>query len=78
MRQAGGIRWVSLVKNCVTTHSLDSGQRVVDLDITAQGNSTLEATVPANRNLDPPGWYMLFLVDRQGVPSVARWIQITS
>jgi hypothetical protein len=33
--------------------------------------------VPANPNLAPPGWYMLFLVDQQGVPSIASWIQIT-
>jgi hypothetical protein len=34
------------------------------------------AKVPQNRNLAPPGWYMLFLVDNNGVPSVARWIQV--
>lgn len=75
--QAGTIRWVSLVKNGVTTHSFDSGQRLVDLTITAQANSTLQATVPANPNLTPPGWYMLFLVDQQAIPSMASWIQIT-
>jgi hypothetical protein len=75
--QAGTIRWVSLVKNGVTTHSFDSGQRLVDLTITSQANSTLQATVPANPNLTPPGWYMLFLVDQQAIPSIASWIQIT-
>jgi hypothetical protein len=76
--QAGTIRWVSLVRNGVTTHSFDSGQRLVDLTITSQADSTLKATVPANPNLAPPGWYMLFLVDQQAIPSVARWIQITA
>lgn len=75
--QAGAIRWVSLVKNGVTTHSFDSGQRLVDLEITAQGGGAVQATVPANSNLAPPGWYMLFLVNQEGVPSVANWIQIT-
>ena len=75
--QAGTIRWVSLVKNGVTTHSFDSGQRLVDLTITSQANSTLQATVPTNPNLTPPGWYMLFLVDQQAIPSIASWIQIT-
>jgi hypothetical protein len=75
--QAGTIRWASLVKNGVTTHSFDSGQRLVDLTITSQANRTVQATVPTNPNLVPPGWYMLFLVDQQGVPSIARWIQIT-
>jgi hypothetical protein len=76
--QAGTIRWVSLVKNGVTTHSFDSGQRLVDLAITSQGDGTLEATVPTNPNIAPPGWYMLFLVNQEGVPSTANWIQVTS
>jgi hypothetical protein len=75
--QAGTIRWASLVKNGVTTHSFDSGQRLVDLTITSQANSTLQATVPTNPNLTPPGWYMLFLVDQHAIPSIASWIQIT-
>ena len=75
--QADAIRWVSLVKNGVTTHSFDSGQRLVDLEITAQGGGAVQAMVPANSNLAPPGWYMLFLVNQEGVPSVANWIQIT-
>jgi Domain of unknown function (DUF1929) len=75
--QAGTIRWVSLVKNGVTTHSFDSGQRLVDLPITSRAGDTLQAAVPANPNLAPPGWYMLFLVDQDGVPSTASWIQLT-
>ena len=27
-------------------------------------------------NIAPPGWYMLFLVDNNGVPSTARWVHI--
>ena len=33
--------------------------------------------MPTNPNLTPPGWYMLFLVDQQAIPSIASWIQIT-
>jgi hypothetical protein len=75
--QAPEIRWASLVKNGVTTHSLDSGQRLVDLEITTRANDSLQVTVPANANLAPPGWYMLFLVDQQGVPSVATWVHLS-
>ena len=24
----------------------------------------------------PPGWYMLFVVNRRGVPSVAKWVHV--
>jgi hypothetical protein len=74
--QAGTIRWASLIRNGVTTHSFDSGQRVVDLDIMSRTAGSLQAKVTGNPNLAPSGWYMLFLVDEQGVPSVAHWIRV--
>jgi hypothetical protein len=75
--QAAEIRWVSLVRNGVTTHSFDAGQRLVDLPITGRTATTVRVGVPANPNLAPPGWYMLFLVDDDGVPSTARWVHLT-
>jgi hypothetical protein len=33
-------------------------------------------SVPAQRNVAPPGWYMLFLVDTARVPSAARWVHL--
>jgi hypothetical protein len=75
--QAQSIKWASLVRNGVTTHAFDNSQRIVDLDITGRNNTKIQATVPANHNIAPPGWYMLFLVDQAGIPSVARWVQLT-
>jgi len=75
--QAGSIHWVTLIKNGVTTHSFDSGQRLVDIEIVSQGAGTVRAKVTNEPNIAPPGWYMLFLVDQQGVPSVATWIHLT-
>jgi hypothetical protein len=74
--QAGGIRWASLLRNCVTTHSFDGSQRLVDLEITSQGGGEIMAEVTDNQNIAPPGWYMLFLVDQNGIPSVAHWVQL--
>ena len=75
--QAAQIRWVSLVRNGVTTHSFDSDQRLVDPPISQRTGGTLTATITGNPDLAPPGWYMLFLVDTDGVPSVATWTQLT-
>ncbi|HEY7271467.1 MAG TPA: galactose oxidase-like domain-containing protein [Actinoplanes sp.] len=36
---------------------------------------TLE--LPATATLAPPGWYMLFVVDTDGVPSEASWVHLT-
>ncbi len=75
--QAGNIRWISLIKNGVTTHSFDSGQRLVDVEILSQVGGTIQAQVTNNPNLAPPGWYMLFLTDNKGIPSIARWVHLT-
>jgi len=74
--QAGRLRWAELLRPCVTTHSFDGSQRLVDLPILSQGAGKARVEVPANRNLAPPGWYMLFVVDLDGVPSVASWVQL--
>jgi len=75
-REAAAIKGASLIRNGTTTHSFDSEQRLVDLEITSRAAGNLGLTIPANPNLAPPGWYMLFLVDEAGVPSVASWIQL--
>ena len=74
--QAAQIRWVSLISPGLTTHSFNSTQRLVDLPFTA-GAGQLNATVPAERTIAPPGWYMLFLTDDDGVPSVASWVRLS-
>ena len=74
--QLANIRWVSLIRNCVTTHSFDSSQRLVDLEITSRANGVVTAKIPQTPNITPPGWYMLFLVQNDGVPSTASWIRV--
>jgi hypothetical protein len=73
---AGTLRWAHLIRNCITTHSFDGSQRLVDLPITAQANGMVNVTVTNDRNIAPPGWYMLFLVNNASVPSAARWIHL--
>jgi hypothetical protein len=73
---AGNIKWVSIIRPGLTTHSFDSNQRLVDLDIISQGAATVAARLTNNPNLAPPGWYMLFIVNLQGVPSIAKWIHL--
>ena len=50
--------------------------RLVDLEITSQGGGKIMAEVTDNPNIALPGWYMLFLVDQNGIPSVAHWVQL--
>ncbi|NJL09312.1 MAG: DUF1929 domain-containing protein [Calothrix sp. SM1_7_51] len=76
--QAADIKWAQLVRPIATTHTCDTEQRVVDLPITNRNTTSITVQVTNNRNLAPPGWYMLFIVDNNNVPSVARWIQLVS
>ncbi|MGY1669736.1 galactose oxidase-like domain-containing protein [Geodermatophilus sp. SYSU D00710] len=40
------------------------------------GSGTVELTVPEEEGLTPSGWYMLVVVDDEGVPSPARWVHV--
>ena len=75
--QANAIQWVSLIRAGATTHSNDSEQRLVDLTFHPSAADTLSATITNEPNLAPPGWYMLFIADQNGVPSVAKWVHLT-
>jgi hypothetical protein len=72
-----------LVRPGSTTHAFDMEQRLVGLcgpapqPACSGANNTLNLTTPPNRNIAPPGYYMLFLFDSAGVPSKAAFIQIT-
>ena len=58
------------------THSDDTSQRLVDLPIRKRDLCHLHVAVPDNPNLTPPGWYLLFLCDHDGIPSVAEWVHL--
>ena len=65
---------MSLVRLGASTHGFNQNQRFLPLAFT-QNTGSLSVTAPANSNLAPPGDYMLFLVDTNGVPSVASMVR---
>src|SRR6185503_1093261 len=60
---------VVLVRPGTPTHAFDMEQRLVELPFTSAGG-LLTATAPPNGNVAPPGYYMLFILNSAGVPSV--------
>jgi len=74
---AATINRVVLVRNGTVTHAFGMDQREVELAFTVQ-NGSLTITGPPNGNVAPPGYYMLFLLNSSGVPSVAKFVQVTS
>lgn len=65
---AASIEKAHLIKLGSTTHSENQDQRLVPLSFSHTG-TTLQLFMPASREIAPPGHYMLFVVNQQGVPS---------
>ncbi|MFG2835010.1 galactose oxidase-like domain-containing protein [Streptomyces zaomyceticus] len=76
-RDAGRIAAARLMRPSAVTHTTDVEQRSVELGLTkGRDGMTLTVDVPRDRTLVPPGWYMLFVTDTDGIPSEAKWIQV--
>ena len=57
------------------THAVDMNQRLIPLALTKR-TGCVDLSAPPNVNAAPPGWYMLFLLNAQGVPSVAKFVRL--
>jgi len=66
-----GIAKVTFIRLSSVTHAADMGQRLVPLSFTPVSGG-LSIAIPASPNIAPPGPYMLFLVNGNGVPGVGR------
>ncbi len=71
---AANISSVALLRLGSVTHAFNENQRYIPLSFTASTGS-LNVQAPANANIAPPGYYMLFLVNGNGVPSVGVFTQ---
>ncbi|WP_282051003.1 galactose oxidase-like domain-containing protein, partial [Maribacter aquivivus] len=70
-----GITQFSLIRFSAATHSTNNEQRRIPVNFT--GNGSYEISIPG-RELLPPGNYMLFGINDNGVPSKAATIKIGS
>ena len=70
---AANIVRVALIKLGATTHDENFDQRYVDLTFKRK-DGALKTSSPGESRRAPPGWYMLFIVNGDGVPSVASMV----
>lgn len=68
---------VSLLRPGAVTHCNNVDQRYVGLKIVGKSLTQLTLEGPPNPCVAPPGYYMLFLLDR-GVPSEAKFVKLQS
>ena len=67
----------TLVRLGATTHGNDMGQRYLSLgEPIAVNNFVGVATAPETPEEAPPGWYMLFAIGQNGVPSEAIYVRL--
>jgi hypothetical protein len=72
---AASITKVTWIRLSAVTHSFNQNQRMNVLSFTP-GSGAITVTAPLNSNLAPQGHYMLFIVNGNGVPSMAKIIRI--
>ena len=66
------VRWIRLGS---VTHAFDTNQRANTLAFSV-GSGVVKVTVPNNSRRAPPGHYVLFLLNRNGVPSTGTIVQV--
>lgn len=69
------IKTARIIPPSSTTHVTNIEQRSISAIVTKQNNK-INIKIPDDQNLLPKGWYMLFVVNSDGLPSKAKIIEI--
>jgi hypothetical protein len=70
--QITGVRWIRLGS---VTHAYDASARANTLTFAINGGN-VEVTAPSAARQAPPGHYLLFVLNRNGVPSAGKIVQV--
>ena len=75
---AAQIDHLTLVKFGNVTHSLNMDQRKIDVAYNHGAGDQLIVDLPDNSNVVTPGYWMLFAINKAGVPSIAQTLHISN
>jgi hypothetical protein len=68
---------VTIVRCSSNTHSFSPDQRHLTLKVEhASPTGIVTVSAPPDGGVAPPGWYMLFIIDELGVPSIGEFTHI--
>lgn len=76
VQTTGNIAYFSLIRMSATTHAINTDVRQFRPQFSAAGNNQYTITMHGNPNIAVPGYWMLFAVDNNGVPSVSETIKV--
>jgi hypothetical protein len=71
-QQITQVRWIRLGS---VTHAFDFGQRANTLTFSKTATA-VKVTTPSNAKKAPPGYYQLFILNRNGVPSAGKIVRV--
>jgi hypothetical protein len=74
--QARSIRRISLLRAGSVTHAFSSDQRYVELEFSVTSDNELRVTAPPKYEIAPPGFYLLFLLNSEVIPSEGVFIHM--
>jgi hypothetical protein len=66
---------VRLIRLGSATHAFDMGTMAISLDF-SRSNGSISVTAPASSRIAPPGYYQVFLLNRNGVPSAGHILRV--
>jgi hypothetical protein len=66
------VRWIRLGS---VTHAFDASQRANTMSFTHTATQ-LKVTTPLRNRLAPPGYYLVFVLNRNGVPSTGKIVKV--
>lgn len=69
------VRTVTLVRTGTQTHSYDAETRLIYVDFVQKGMK-ITGYMKSDPKIVPPGYYLLFVFDQQGHPSIAKIVSV--
>ena len=76
VKQSADISYLRLMRPDNPTHVTDVNERSIGIGFKRAGDGYLEITIPSNDNLVPPSYYLLFAINKKGVPSAGYWVRV--
>ncbi|KAF5657123.1 galactose oxidase [Fusarium heterosporum] len=73
----GSINKASLIRYGTSTHTVNTDQRRVPLTLTKNSGNSYSFQLPSDSGILLPGYWMLFVLNSAGVPSVASTLLVT-
>jgi galactose oxidase len=75
VQASGNVTQFSLIRLSSVTHSVNTDQRFKRVNFRKSG-TTYTLNLQSDANITPPGYYMLFALNNNGVPSVSKILKV--